>query len=287
MEASIRRLLISTTLCILIAACASNKADDYDYKKCSLLRTEIGTVNYVVYQPAQHDQATPLLLLFPGATSTYHDIGQIYAAREFADNYGYTVVLAQSPSLFWPFSQAGVEAVITLLDTVQAGYEVNQQVFLAGISNGSMISNLVACDYAHRLTGIFSASGRLLDDNGSYDYCQPDAPVGVAFVHGDHDSDIFLSGGGSWMGQIYRSNSVREGFDFWRAFNQCSDQVSSETLAEFEQGHSAETEYPLGCNAPMQFTLPLGGSHIPNWQPAILHQHMHQFFQAAAAAKGL
>ncbi|TCI02169.1 hypothetical protein EZV61_14620 [Corallincola luteus] len=268
-------------------ASEGNNTSECEYTECSQVETGIGTVSYAVYQPSSLDENAPLLIILPGATATYRSVESTYQAREFADQYGYILLLAQSPQLAWPFNQAGTTAVIEVLDLIQGSYPVNQQVFMAGISNGSILSNLVACDYADRVTGIFSASGQMFhwEDDGAYGFCQPNDSVGIAYVHGTADNDIFYHGGGNYGGTRYSSPAVWDAFDFWRAHNQCSDEFVSVHLPELELGRTADTEIAQNCNIPMQFTTSNRGVHVPDWQPDILHNLMHTFFVASAAAK--
>ena len=77
-----------------------------------------------------------------------------------------------------------------LLDHLEADYPIDKtRVFLTGVSNGSMLAYLYACEHADRVTAVGSVAGSMI-----LDWCRPTRPVSVIEVHGTADDEVAYQG---------------------------------------------------------------------------------------------
>lgn len=77
-----------------------------------------------------------------------------------------------------------------LLDRLEADYPADKtRIFLTGVSNGSMLAYLYACEHADRVTAVGSVAGSMI-----LDWCHPSRPVSVIEVHGTADGEVAYVG---------------------------------------------------------------------------------------------
>lgn len=128
-----------------------------------------------------------------------------------------------------------VAFVMAMIAELVAEYSVDpERVFLAGFSNGGMLSYRLACEYGNAFAGIAVVGGAL-----NYTPCEPPTPVSVLIVHGTTDATVPYGGGptndntAARFGQ-WNNTSVEFATEFWLDNDRCeSDAVSTsqDTLA--------------------------------------------------------
>jgi len=117
-----------------------------------------------------------------------------------------------------------------VLDDVQRSYAVDtSRIYLAGFSNGGMMSYRLSCELGDRIAGIAVVSGAY-----NVASCESDATTDVLIVHGTGDMTVPYAGGPSnertaaRFGQ-WTNKSVADAAKVWIARDDCDDSPDSET----------------------------------------------------------
>ena len=107
--------------------------------------------------------------------------------------------------------------VSALLDTLERAYPVDRnRIFATGLSNGGMMSYLVACRLADRFAAIAVISGELSMD------CKPSRPVSVLIIHGTADENLPYYGGvGAKALDKHPVRPVSYAVESWKRFDRC------------------------------------------------------------------
>jgi len=120
-----------------------------------------------------------------------------------------------------------IEAV---LDDVQAKYAVDtNRIYLAGFSNGGMMSYRLSCELGDRIAGIAVVSGAF-----NVSSCDSEATTDVLIIHGTGDLTVPYKGGlsnertAARFGQ-WSNKSVADAAKVWIARDDCDDSPDSET----------------------------------------------------------
>lgn len=166
------------------------------------------TRTFRVYLPPSYDAdtPTPVVLLFHGGFGTAAQVEASSRLLEVADQQGFIVVSADgiaSPGGIRTWNAGGccgfavttnvddVGFVRAMIDHVQNAACVDRRrVYAAGMSNGAMFADRLACDLADRIRAIASVSGS--DMTAS---CAPARPMPVLHIHGSDDSNVPFYGG--------------------------------------------------------------------------------------------
>jgi len=109
--------------------------------------------------------------------------------------------------------------VRALLDTLERTYPIDRKrIFATGLSNGGMMSYLVACRLADRIAAIAVVSGELSMD------CNPARSVSVLIIHGTADENLPYDGGvGRKALDKHEVRPVSFAVDSWKKFDRCPD----------------------------------------------------------------
>lgn len=242
-----------------------------EYMQCGSLDGH----DYAVYRPAAVTADAPWLVLLHGANITSAYTEAQWGGRAFADRYGYILVIPHANGGAWN-SGGDVAFVPALVDRLQADYGKPSSLFVAGWSNGSVLSQMIACDHADRVSAVVSFAGELTTGRK----CAPSAPVGVALIHGSSDSVVPIEG--SWR---FGTMSLADNFKLWQQLNGCSADVTVGPYFLLEFSKSARTTTAQNCSAPVQQTIAYDGQHQSNWDMAVLHPYLHDFFTRAVQAR--
>jgi len=136
-----------------------------------------------------------------------------------------------------------VSFILAMIDELEATYPIDpQRIYLAGFSNGGMMSYRLACEHGDLFAGVAVVSGAL-----NYSPCAPAVPLSVLIVHGRLDVTVPYNGGetndrtASRFGQ-WNNSSVALATEFWRVHDKCGEDavVATDELTT--------TEAYLGCN---------------------------------------
>lgn len=161
------------------------------YTRCATL----AGYPYVVYQPAGYDGSQPMLLLLHGAGVGREQTEAMWHARALADSDQLLLVIPSAG--VWNYN-ADVQFVADLIDQVRVDFGAGEHVFVAGWSNGSQLSQLVACEQSQAVTGVISFAGQMFANRP----CNPSADVAVSLLHHSGDTVVRIGGGFIWCAQL-------------------------------------------------------------------------------------
>lgn len=115
-----------------------------------------------------------------------------------------------------------VAFIAAVIDDVSRQVEIDpRRVYVAGLSNGGMLTHRVAREIGDRLAGVAIVAGAVFDDAPS-----TSGPVPVLIMHGERDEVVPYHGGQSPMALVARSQSrpflpVEEAVASWRTIDGC------------------------------------------------------------------
>jgi polyhydroxybutyrate depolymerase len=269
------RLVMSNpvlVLAFLLVSCGGGGDSTFSPALCSY--TYCGTLDqhsYVVYEPKGLAANAPMLILLHGASVPLDATESMWEGRAFADRYAYRLVIPQGQGNIWNYTD-DVTFIAHLIDTVQSDRGASRAVFVAGWSNGAMLSQILACDHAERITAVVSLAGPLQKGRA----CAPSRPIGVALMGGSADTLIPLSGG------VLNLLSQQDAFTLWSGLAHCSGKPVDSAPIALEQGRPSVTTTASSCQAPVQETVMQDAVHKPVWDSAVLHPFLQDFFSRAA-----
>lgn len=238
-----------------------------DWSYCGTLEQH----SYVVHEPDGLAANAPLLILLHGASVSLEDTEAMWQGKAFADRYGYRLLIPQGQANVWNYG-SDVGFIADLIDTVQRERGAASAVFVAGWSNGAILSQVLACDQASRITAVVSLAGPLPFAHA----CSPARPVGVALIAGTADTVIPISGG------VFGLRGEDEAFQLWQNLAQCSGATSQTAPFALERNGLSVTTSATGCRAPVQKTVMQGAGHRPGWDTGVLHPLLQDFFARAS-----
>jgi polyhydroxybutyrate depolymerase len=153
--------------------------------------------NYIRHVPPAYAPPTPLPLVVDlhgwGETAAVQQVFSGLAA--YGDSHSYITLLPQrdGPVPLWNLALGGpdLDFLAAMLDQAEGALCVDQaRVFVAGMSNGAMMSSSVACQFADRVAAVAPVAG-LTDTPG----CKPARPIPIISFHGTADPILAYTGG--------------------------------------------------------------------------------------------
>jgi len=240
--------------------------------------------SYLVYRPAAAsgvlDSAAvapqPLVLAFHGAGTNARTMARFCGLNRKADAEGFTVVYPQgSGRMHWFLSFNGgnccgyamdqqindVAYTAAVLDDVSRRTPVDdQRVYATGMSNGAVMTYLLASTMAHRIAAIAPVAGPM-----GTAACQPCRPVPVCHFHGTAD-DFARYEGGVGGRSISQTDfySVQHTIATWVAANNASQRPIVEPLLRIADDSTSvvRTTHPAKPGgAPVVLYTINGGGH--------------------------
>ncbi|MFZ5748453.1 MAG: alpha/beta hydrolase family esterase [Pseudomonadota bacterium] len=126
-----------------------------------------------------------------------------------------------------------VAFVGAVIDEVQRSRRTDpHRIYVAGMSNGGMMTYRIAIALGNRLAGAGVVSGAMFGGEG-----QPRGAVPILIMHGVKDDVVPYEGGQSRLGFVAQSQSkpfepVRYAVDFWRRANGCGAAPAASTTGD-------------------------------------------------------
>ena len=238
---------------------------------------------YLLYEPATPIPAggRPLIFILHGGGGQGRSMWSFAGMNPIADREGALVVYPDAEGRFWnvgrdtmPFRADDVAFISALLEAIPAAYNINtRRVYAAGISNGGMMVQRLACELTRHFAAVASLSGTLPSSLG--ETARPDGPLSVMIVHGTADPLVPYGGGrvaGSYGAVISAPDTVR----FWVAHNGCSTVPAITDLPHLSPDDLTRTQLQLYSGgqegSQVAFYTIQGGGHTwpgkPQYLPA-------------------
>ena len=250
---------------------------------------------YQLYLPLSHDssKAMPVVLLLHGGGGTGHGMEKLTLGgfNRISDREGIIVLYPDGIEKHWNDGR-GLEAfraqreniddvgfISALMDHLIKTYPVDAtRIYAAGISNGGLFSQRLACELSERVAAIGVVATQMPEHLTSS--CTPKRPVSILIMSGTEDPLVPWEGGeiGFKRGQKFgRVLSVSESLKFWTSKNQCpsSPMIRSEPDRDPKDGTrihrtiyrpcSQETEVVLFTVEGGGHTWPCGDQYLPVW----------------------
>jgi polyhydroxybutyrate depolymerase len=162
------------------------------------------TRRYLVYSPGKSSKPRPLVMVFHGALDTAPNTVQETDFEQVADQRGEIVAFMEGYMNTWnegaghtPAEVAGIDDVAyttTVLNQIERHYAIDRtRIAAAGFSNCALMTELLGCRLANRITLVVPVAGPLPVSVSPG--CHPARPISVLEVHGTADQSIPYGGG--------------------------------------------------------------------------------------------
>ncbi len=230
------------------------------------------TRTFLIYTPPGSDKNIPAPLLFVLHGSAGNgEVMMTVTQRGFeriADKEKFIVVYPDALERRWNEQDGTVDDagfLLAIVDKLAAESRVDKKrVYMAGISNGGMMAQRMACEYSNRVAAIATVAGTM--PAGMATVCKPSRPVPVMVIHGTADP-IIPWGGGAVAGfeEFGKVVSAAETARFWASRNLCKGAplVMSEPDRDPQDGTRVRLELFADCGDKADVTLVAieGGGH--------------------------
>ncbi len=239
------RLVVVAAVLVALCGC-SPAAPAVDGPEAALASPPTNTIqvgdltrSYTVRAPDGATQPMPLLIMFHGAGGDGSRAETTTGLTELAEIEGFVVAYPNGTAansvageLAWNAGSCcglprsgkvdDVAFVLAMIAELQTAYPINaNRIYLAGYSNGGMMSYRLACEHGELFAGIAVVSGAL-----NYSPCEPAVAVPVLIVHGTDDLTVPYDGGETntrtalRFGQ-FTNASVEYATSFWTENDDC------------------------------------------------------------------
>jgi len=232
--------------------------------------------SYILYVPASINwsQPVPLVFVFHGGTGNAESAILMSGFNDVADTKGFIVVypngtgpLRSDNLLTWNgggccgYAQENnvddvgfVRAIVTdLQSTVSID---TKRIYAAGMSNGGILSQRLACEASDLFAAVAPVAGTL-----NFSSCNPTEAISVIEFHGTDDQHIPYEGGKGPESLVdVDFASVQDSVNFWVSFNRCNSQPQSESFEDIQ--HEMWTGC-AGSTAVELYTITGGGHTWP------------------------
>lgn len=212
---------------------------------------------YSVHVPASVDPASaaPLLLVFHGVPRT--DMRVLTGLDAVADALAFIVVYVEAYPAFgdWDIgcgdcTAAGfrgaddVGYVRSLIEKLRGDIAVDRQrVFVAGFSQGALLTHRLACEASDRIAGAVSVGATMLASVGQR--CTPSSRLSMMIVHGDADPEF--PPGGRQEGDV-STLSIDATVQRWVALEACAATLTVTMLPDTaDDGTTVERRDHASC----------------------------------------
>lgn len=227
---------------------------------------------FLLHIPQSYDGSRPypLILVFHGHGGTAEGIARTSGFSALSEREGFIVAYPQGLGMqegqgaSWNVGDCcgfamgdsvdDLGFVSSLMDRLEDGLNVDRKrIYVAGMSNGGMMSYFLGCSLADRVAAIAPVSGAMMSPG-----CQPSRPVSVIAFHGTADSIPYEGGSKPVPGSSEPREflPVRSEIGFWAGVDGCTG------FANATEGNISLEAY-AGCRdgtAVALFTI-INGTH--------------------------
>ena len=237
-------LILFLTSLAPLSGCSSSRGDLLEFNHDALTRQY-----YIHLPPSYNGTPLPLILNFHGGGGSAEGHRDMTKMDATADQEEFIVVYPRGIRTdlnerkkfqrFWnigagPAGEYNTDPVISnvddvgftnaLLDDIESRFSVDtERVYATGLSNGGVLTHLLACELSNRITAIASISGPFWTFP---EQCTPERAIPIIHFHGTADVCAPYAGGPSECesgiageGRVFVSAS--ETVEVWREKNEC------------------------------------------------------------------
>lgn len=178
---------------------------------------------YLVHAPARPGPPRPLLVMLHGRLGTGASTEDQTRLTALSEREGFVVVYPDGVDRSWhdrreegPAADQHVDDVAfvsALIDTMVRERNVDpRRVYVAGISNGAMMTFRLACELSEKITAVGAVIGAL-PENGAAE-CKPSHPMPLVMFSGTEDPLVPYRGGevAGDRGRVLSADATRERF---------------------------------------------------------------------------
>ena len=227
---------------------------------------------YWTYLPSAISANATALLLFVlhGSAGSGEDMIAItqHGFERIADKEKFVVVYPDALERRWNAQDGTADDsgfLLAIADKLAAESWIDKKrIFIAGISNGGMMAQRMACEHADRIAGIATVAGTLPEKLAGV--CKPSRPVPALILHGTADPIVPWNGGP--VAGFAEFGAVLSGPDtvaVWTANNRCRGAAVKTMPADRDpqDGTRIRTErYPdCAVGASVSLIVVEGGGH--------------------------
>ena len=228
--------------------------------------------NYWLVRPEglENTKPAPLLMVLHGSAGSGEDMMTVTQRgfERLADKEKFVVVYPDALERRWNDQGGTVDDVgflLAIVDKLVAdGLVDKNRIYVAGISNGGMMAQRLACEQADRIAGIATVAGGLPEPLQAT--CKPARALPVLVIHGTEDPIVPWSGGAvAGFEDFGKVLSARETAKFWAANNRCGDGgvIAAEPDRDPKDGTRVKMEVFASCpaGAAVKLAAVEGGGH--------------------------
>ena len=228
--------------------------------------------NYWLVRPEglEKTKPAPLLMVLHGSAGSGEDMMTVTRRgfERLADKEKFVVVYPDALERRWNDQGGTVDDVgflLAIVDKLVAdGLVDKNRIYVAGISNGGMMAQRLACEQADRIAGIATVAGGLPEPLQAT--CKPARALPVLVIHGTEDPIVPWSGGAvAGFEDFGKVLSARETAKFWAANNRCGDGgvIAAEPDRDPKDGTRVKMEVFASCpaGAAVKLAAVEGGGH--------------------------
>jgi len=232
---------------------------------------------YTVFVPdSARDRrgSVPVVILLHGARGDGDRARRIIGLDRIAEREGFVAVYPDSLGRGWNDGRRlrrrrsdDVAFLVRLKRSlVRRGLADPGRVFVAGVSNGGMMVQRLACEVPGAFAGYASIIANM--PVPVFDRCAPDRPAPMMVINGTDDRLVPYDGGGIGIrGRRGAVVSTFETVEFWRAHNGCDGRPGRRMLPnrDPDDGSRVVMFYSTDCRGAPVFLLRVegGGHRVP------------------------
>jgi polyhydroxybutyrate depolymerase len=255
--------------------------------KDSILEHEGHARRFRVHVPPSAGREAVALIVLHGGGGSIEKIEEQTRLSRTAAERGFVLVYPNGNGTQWndgrPEAAAGGDDVGFLTRLVGEMKKVasidEKRVFLAGVSNGGMMTLRMACERTALFAGYAVISASM--PKALAPLCKPSAPVSIVFVHAPEDPIMPWAGGEIKAGRRHGVGGEVIGLprtiELWRTHNGCAETPSVQALPDRDphDGTRVTRKTHVGCQGRLQLYQVDGGGHTwPGGTPGLIQRQV-------------